>query len=96
MVSDDAAVGALESRCRAEFQRLEGRINKVCELANVNKLEAEAVAGENTNKLADVTRRFDNYIAQLKRDQALFEKEARLMLRPWYVKLYQWLLPRTS
>ena len=44
MVSDDAAVGALEQKCREEFKRLEKRIDAVNMLANTNKLEAEALA----------------------------------------------------
>lgn len=96
MVSDDAAVGALEQKCREEFKRLEKRIDAVNMLANTNKLEAEAVCADLTLKVAEITRRFDTRVATLVAQRTEFEKEIRRAIRPWYVKLYQWVSQHTS
>ena len=96
MVGEAEAVATLESKCREEFKRLEKRIDAVNMLANTNKLEAEAVCADLTLKVAEITRRFDTRVATLVAQQTEFEKEIRRAIRPWYVKLYQWVLPHTS
>jgi hypothetical protein len=74
-------IARLEERVRAELKRLEARIDAVNRLANLNKLEAEAVTGDGTIKLAQVTGRIDAKLQDM-------ESRIKEALKPWHRKFY--------